>query len=77
MVEPLNVVHAMALEKKEKDEKQKLVDICFEITITVAKHKSFSKMSTEQLAEWTAKQLRDCGFDTQPVGASWGVLLKK
>ena len=28
----------------------------------------------EKHMEWVAKQLEGCGFETKPVGASWGVL---
>lgn len=31
-------------------------------------------MTIEQRAEWVANQLRGCGFDTHPCGASWGIL---
>lgn len=63
----------MEQEKNEKD-KQTLIDIVFETVMIVAKHKSFRKMSNQELAEWTAKQLKDCGFPTIPCGSSWGVL---
>jgi hypothetical protein len=36
--------------------------------------RSFEKLNREEFAEWVAKQLRDCGFDTRPSGCSWGVL---
>jgi hypothetical protein len=54
---------------------QKLIDIMFEIALTMHKHsKHFKKQSREQVAEWVAGELRGCGFDTTPCGASWGVL---
>lgn len=34
----------------------------------------FVKMDNEQKAEYIARQLRSCGFDTYPCGALWGVL---
>ena len=56
-------------------DKQKLVDICFScVILTHMERKSFEKMTREEIAEWTARQLRECGFDTSPCGASWGVL---
>lgn len=57
---------------------QKLVDICFQCVLTVLDREHvalFTKMSQAERAEWVAKQLRASGFDTQPVGASWGVLI--
>lgn len=54
---------------------QQLVDICFQIGLMISDPKyGFQNMSTETRAEWIADQLRACGFDTVPVGASWGVL---
>lgn len=54
---------------------QKLVDICFQLTLTIKSHSEhFANLSQEEVAEWTAKQLRECGFDTSPCGASWGLL---
>lgn len=56
---------------------QKLVDICFSSVLTVLDHEhieKFEKMSIKERAEWVARELRACGFDTEPVGASWGAL---
>lgn len=54
---------------------QKLVDIIFDIVLTLRENTEWLKnTSREEAAEWTAHQLRECGFDTQPIGASWGVL---
>lgn len=33
------------------------------------------KQSREDVAEWVANQLKECGFPTKPCGASWGVLI--
>ena len=54
---------------------QKLVDLCFDIALFSAEHLHFN--STKEIAEWVAKQLRICGFPTQPCGASWGVLINE
>lgn len=67
----------MALEKtvytnsEMREIAQKLIDICFLCGLT-----SFSG-SMQEKAEWIARQLRLCGFDTKPVGASWGILDKE
>ena len=54
---------------------QKLVDICFEIGLTVADHSKFFKQkSKKDIAQWIANQLKQCGFSTTPMGMSWGVL---
>jgi len=54
---------------------QKLIDICFEIGLTISDTRyNMYKKSNEEKADWIAQQLRGCGFDTQPVGSSWGKL---
>ena len=53
---------------------QRLIDIMFEVAFMVREMKTFQKMEREELADWIRTQLRSCGFDTEPVGASWGVL---
>ena len=61
--------------KDNMNREQELVDICFSIGILMSDLQyDFIKMDNEQKAEYIAKQLRECGFDTQPCGASWGVL---
>lgn len=56
----------------EQSREQKLVDIVFQVAIVAAQY--LHGKTNEEIAEWTAKQLRECGFDTAPAGASWGVL---
>jgi len=57
------------------ENEQKLVDLCFEIGLTINMYSdTFKDETREGLAEWIAKQLRDNGFDTSPCGSSWGVL---
>lgn len=61
---------------------QKLVDLCFQIALMIStpgKDRGdipydLTKLSTPEKAAWVADQLRACGFDTKPVGSSWGVL---
>jgi hypothetical protein len=56
---------------------RKLIDITFEIAMLMHDkefRKSFAKKSREELAEWVAKQLKGCGFETIPMGSSWGYL---
>ena len=57
---------------------QQLIDICFQCVGLASDPESykrrFSKMTHTERMAWVAKQLRECGFDTEPIGASWGVL---
>lgn len=56
---------------------QKLIDICFQIGLAVHSNEwFFREKSSEQVAEWIATQLSECGFPTRPVGGSWGILEK-
>ncbi len=52
---------------------QELIDICFELVLH-SRDDRLQNKSTEEVAAWVADQLRKCGFDTKPIGASWGVL---
>ena len=56
------------------NDKQKLVDICFQIALTVHSNPWFLGKTQEEVTDWVANQLRKNGFDTKPVGASLGIL---
>lgn len=63
-----------------RGQEQKLIDICFELVLTAThpNHRhDFWKKTRDEKAAWVAEQLRGCGFDTTPCGASWGVLSKR
>jgi len=56
---------------------QKLVDICFQIGLVIHNQSDYFKdLSSDETADWIANQLRWCGFPTEPVGCSHGVLIK-
>ena len=55
------------------EREQKLVDICFQIAATTRDHVSFFENHPDHMS-WVADQLRQCGFDTEPCGMSWGIL---
>lgn len=55
----------------------KLIDITFQCVLTATDDRCYkikNAKSDKIKAEWVAKQLRSCGFDTQPLGMCWGVL---
>lgn len=61
----------------ERSSEQQLIDIMFQVAYTIHDNPAtFEEMEVPQLMEWVAKQLRGCGFETTPMGASWGVLTK-
>lgn len=51
---------------------QDLIDIMFQVALVSAEY--MHGKSREEIAAWVAKQLRECGYDTEPIGASWGLL---
>jgi len=59
-----------------RTENQKLIDIMFQIAMVLHSGcNTWAKdWSDENIAEWIRDQLKICGFDTVPMGASWGVL---
>ena len=60
--------------QKLHQDKQKLVDICFQIGLVIKDSKALQERSNEYVAAWIAQQLKECGFETRPCGMSWGVL---
>ena len=66
------------------EDKQKLIDLAFSMVIDVCdmyEKRNDSNVligkSNLEKAMWVASKLRDCGFDTRPVGMSWGILKEK
>lgn len=56
---------------------QKLIDIMFEVGLTIHNDPFFAGLENEEIAQWIRKQLSHCGYDVVPVGASHGVLKEK
>ena len=57
-----------------KNREQKLIDICFELVCVSTGNKILYKKSIPEKMKWVAQNLRSCGYDTHPVGSSWGKL---
>lgn len=55
------------------DQQRKLYDIIFQTGIMIHTHPDFKGKTTEEVAEWIASQLNQCGFYNVPVGSCWGV----
>lgn len=55
-----------------RSKEQDLIDIMFQVALVSAEY--MHGKSREEIAAWVAKQLRECGYDTEPIGASWGLL---
>jgi hypothetical protein len=58
------------LRPADRSPEQKLIDIMFEVLSRAREIKG----TREEAAEWLAENLRQCGFDTQPIGSSWAIL---
>lgn len=58
----------------QRSDKQKLIDITFEVAMTITSERSLKRLNNADLAKWVREQLKACGFETSPCGASWGVL---
>ena len=59
---------------------QELIDICFQCVLVATDDKCYkikNAKNDEIKAEWVARQLRSCGFNTEPMGMSWGVLQRE
>jgi len=66
-------IPAPTLRTVPDEREQQLIDICFEVAMRAyACPRQFTNGGA--LAKWIADQLRKSGFDTVPVGMSWGVL---
>lgn len=60
-----------------KSNEQKLIDLIFEIGLTIndKKYRNFFKgKNNEEVAKWIADILKELGFETYPCGGSWGIL---
>lgn len=57
-----------------EDREQKLIDIMFAIALNSAWY--MHGKSREEITAWVSNQLAQCGFQTTPMGSSWGVLKK-
>jgi hypothetical protein len=55
-----------------RSKEQDLIDIMFQVALVSAEY--MHNKSREEIAAWVATQLRECGYDTEPIGASWGLL---
>tara|TARA_R110000851_G_scaffold209517_2_gene361947 strand:- start:7436 stop:7621 length:186 start_codon:yes stop_codon:yes gene_type:complete len=60
-----------------KNKTQKLIDIVFEVALTMKENNDWVQNATNgEIVEWVSKQLSSCGYNTIPMGASWGILKK-
>lgn len=56
------------------ENEQKLIDIMFQVSFMIHEDEHIQQKSREGLTDWIRLQLKECGFITQPEGASWARL---
>ena len=56
---------------------QKFIDLMFEMVMVTTNDPVFCKRPRGERMAWVANNLRDMGYDTHPIGMSWGVLVKE
>ncbi len=56
---------------------QKLINLMFEMVLAATNDPKFCKRPRGERMAWVANTLRDSGFDTHPIGSSWGVLVNE
>lgn len=61
----------------EDKEKQKLINLIFQMVLASTDDKIFCEKPRGERMAWVANNLRDFGYDTHPVGSSWGALVNK
>lgn len=57
------------------NKEQKLIDLLFEVVLASTNDPVFCKRPRGERMAWVANNLRTAGFDTHPIGCSWGVLV--
>ena len=58
-----------------ENREQNLIDLMFEMVLVATNDPIFCKRPRGERMAWVANNLRDSGFDTHPIGMSWGVLV--
>lgn len=61
----------------DKSREQQLIDLMFDLAITARSSEWCKMASNESIAQWVRHNLEGCGFHTEPMGSSWGVLRDK
>lgn len=58
-----------------ESQQQKLIDLMFRMVIATTNDPVFCKRPRGERMAWVANNLRSMGYDTHPIGMSWGVLV--
>lgn len=58
-----------------ESQQQKLIDLIFSMVIATTNDPVFCKRPRGERMAWVANNLRSMGYDTHPIGMSWGVLV--
>ena len=56
---------------------QQLIDLMYTIALTTYEWQvNNDSVDRKDIAKWVTNTLRSCGYETMPIGSSWGVLVK-
>jgi len=58
-----------------ENNEQKLINLMFEMVLATTSDPIFCKRPRGERMAFVANKLRERGFDTHPIGMSWGVLV--
>jgi hypothetical protein len=58
-----------------EDKEQKLINLMFEMVLVATNDTVFCKRPRGERMAWVANNLRSLGYDTHPIGSSWGTLV--
>jgi hypothetical protein len=61
----------------EQAERQKLINLIFEMVMVSTNNSVFCNRPRGEKMAWVANTLREVGYDTHPIGMSYGVLVDK
>lgn len=56
---------------------QKLIDLIFQMVLATTNDPVFCKRPRGERMAWVANTLREVGYDTHPIGMSWGVIVSE
>jgi hypothetical protein len=67
----------LELRETQMQSEQHLIDLMYEIALKSYEwHANNDSVSREEIAKWVTSALRSAGYETMPMGSSWGVLIK-
>lgn len=60
-----------------EEERQKLINLMFQMVLVTTNDPVFCKRPRGERMAWVANNLRALGYDTHPIGSSWGTIVNE